>query len=108
MLWVVFFFQLLCQISKNEEECIFSLSSVKVDGLHFLLMFMVFSRAAARALFSEQLQTFASSAPFSGANLYTWTEQVLKTFVLQSHSLTCDVLLPTAAANNESCVLSLT
>lgn len=104
-----FFFQLLCQISKNEEECIFLLSSVKVDGLHFLLMFAVFSRAAARALFSEQLQTFgSSSAPFSGANLYTWTELVLKTFVLQSHSLTCDVLVPAAAANNESCVVSLT
>lgn len=76
--------------------------------LNFLLMFIFFSRAAARGLFSEQLQTFASSAPFSGANLYTWTEQVLKTFVLQSHSLTCDVLVPTAAANNESCVVSLT
>lgn len=50
----------------------------------------------------------SSSAPFSGANLYTWTEQVLKTFVLQSHSLTCDVLVPAAAANNESCVVSLT
>lgn len=32
------FSQLLCQISKNEEECIFLFSSVKVDGLSFFFL----------------------------------------------------------------------